>query len=102
MNYPVLTLMPTPRLVSNRYPNQTLYHDLCLNMNDGFAYCKVEFDGEGKPVDYVFLDVNKAYRRLIGIHDKPIYGRKATELISSLREDLFDCLKTCATVSLNR
>ena len=90
----------SPTISAQPPSNQNLYHDLFLHMNDGFAYCKVERDDDRKPVDYVFQDVNKAYRRLIGIHDKPIIGRKATELIPSLKQDFFDWLKTCSTVAL--
>ena len=90
----------SPTISEQPLSNQNLYHDLFLHMNDGFAYCKVERDDDGKPVDYVFQDVNKAYRRLIGIHDKPIIGRKATELMPSLKQDFFDWLKTCSTVAL--
>ena len=80
--------------------NQNLYHDLFLHMNDGFAYCKVELDGEGKPVDYVFTDVNKAYRRLWRLQDKTVLGKRATELIPSLKNEAFDWIKTCSTVAL--
>ena len=79
--------------------NQKIYHDLFLHMNDGFAYCKVSFDSYGNPVDYVFHDVNKAYRQLIGVHDKPIIGRKATELLSNPKKETFNWIKTCGTVA---
>lgn len=36
------------------------------NMLDGFAYHKMLFDPEGRPVDYVFLEVNEAFERLTG------------------------------------
>jgi PAS domain S-box-containing protein len=79
---------------------QNLYKSLFSNMNDGFAYCKLEVDNYGKPVDYVFYDVNKTYRKLIGLHNQQIIGKKASELILNLKEEFFDCVKKCGIVAL--
>ncbi len=80
--------------------NQNRYHDLFLHMNDGFAYCKVELDDYGNPIDYVFHDSNKAYGQLIGIHDQPIIGRKATELLPNQKDETFNWIKTCGKVAM--
>jgi len=37
------------------------YRSLFENMLDGFAYCKMLFDDEGRPTDFVYLDVNSAF-----------------------------------------
>jgi PAS domain S-box-containing protein len=89
-----LTAQQTPTKVQN------LYQSLFSNMNDGFAYCKLELDTQGKPNDYVFQDVNKAYKRLIGLHNHQIIGKKASELIPILKEEFFECVKTCSEVAL--
>ena len=90
----------SPPIGKQPLPNQNLYRDLFLRMNDGFAYCKVELDGDGKPIDYIFQEVNKVFRRLIGINNKQIIRRKATRLIQSQNQEFFECLKTCSTVAL--
>ncbi len=38
----------------------------------GAAYHKIILDDNGKPVDYVFLEVNRAFERLTGLKAKDI------------------------------
>ena len=39
------------------------YSSLFANMIDGFAYCQMIFDEKGKPVDFVYLQINDAFRK---------------------------------------
>jgi PAS domain S-box-containing protein len=69
------------------------YYSLFTNMLDGFAYCKMIFDGEGKPVDFVYLEVNDAFERLTGLKKEAVVGKKVTEAIPGIKEanpELFD------------
>jgi PAS domain S-box-containing protein len=50
-------------------------------MLDGFAYCKIITDKSGKPIDYVYLDVNEAFARNLGLKRESILGKKATEVL---------------------
>ena len=47
------------------------YSSLFANMIDGFAYCQMVFDEEGKPVDFVYLQINDAFERITGLKKKP-------------------------------
>ncbi len=60
------------------------YRSLFENMMDGFAYCKMLFDDEGLPADFVYLDVNSAFGRLTGL--KNVVGKKITEVIPGIKE----------------
>ncbi len=59
------------------------YHSLFDNMLDGFAYCKMFFE-DGKPQDFIYLDVNDSFERLTGL--KNVIGKKVTEVIPGIRE----------------
>jgi PAS domain S-box-containing protein len=37
------------------------------NMLDGFAYCRMLYDDSGYPVDFVYLDTNRAFEQLTGL-----------------------------------
>ncbi len=52
-------------------------------MLEGFAYCKVLFE-DGKPQDFVYLDVNEAHEKLTGLKD--VIGKKVTEVVPGIRE----------------
>jgi PAS domain S-box-containing protein len=60
------------------------YRQLFENMRDGFAYCRMLFDGQGRPADFVYLDVNDAFARLTGLHD--VIGKRVSEVIPGIRE----------------
>lgn len=53
------------------------------NMLDGFAYCKMLFEGSIAQ-DFIYLNVNQAFERLTGLKD--VVGKKVTEVIPGFRE----------------
>ena len=60
------------------------YYSLFENMLDGFAYCKMLYDDNGNPSDFVYLDVNSAFKRLTGLEN--VVGKLVTEVIPGIRE----------------
>ncbi|MGO9119264.1 MAG: PAS domain S-box protein [Desulfomonilaceae bacterium] len=73
------------------------YRSLFENMLEGLAYCKMVFE-EGKPTDFIYLDVNDAFERLTGL--KNVVGRKVTEVIPGIRESNPDLLEIYGNVAL--
>jgi PAS domain S-box-containing protein len=62
------------------------YGSLFSNMMDGFAYCQMIFDEKGKPVDFVYLQVNDAFERITGLKRNLIIGKKVTQAIPGIKE----------------
>ena len=60
------------------------YHSLFQNMMEGFAYCKMIFDEDGRPVDFVYIDVNSAFTPLTGLED--VVGKRVSEVIPGIKE----------------
>ncbi|MFH1070276.1 MAG: PAS domain S-box protein [Candidatus Glassbacteria bacterium] len=74
------------------------YRALFENMLDGFAYCRMIFDDQGGPLDFVYLSVNSAFERLTGL--KNVVGKQVTEVIPRIREsnpELFEIYGRVAT-----
>lgn len=72
-------------LESNRLlESEKRFRSLFEHMLDGVAYCRMLYDENGSPVDFIYLDVNSAYSELTGLHD--VIGRKVSELLPDLRE----------------
>jgi PAS domain S-box-containing protein len=63
------------------------YRQLFDHSLNGFALHEIVLDKEGKPVDYVFLTVNKAFEELTGLPADRIIGKRVTEVIPGI-EDL--------------
>ncbi len=62
------------------------YSSLFANMIDGFAYCQMIFDEAGKPVDFVYLQVNDAFERITGLKRELIIGKKVSQAIPGIKE----------------
>ena len=76
------------------------YHSLFENMLSGFAYHKIVVDDDGVPLDYVFLEINDAFEKLTGLGRHAI-GRRASEVISGLRDLQPDLVSVYGDVALN-
>ena len=47
--------------------NNNVYRDAIENSECAFAYHEAVFDDKGAMVDYIFLDVNKAFEEITGL-----------------------------------
>ena len=63
--------------------SEARYRSLFDNMVEGFAYCRMIYD-HGRPVDFIYLEVNGAFARLTGLLD--VTGKKVSEVIPGIRE----------------
>jgi PAS domain S-box-containing protein len=58
------------------------YRSLFDNMLNGFAHCRIIYEN-GRPADFVYLDVNPAFRKLTGLTN--VIGRMASDVIPGIR-----------------
>ncbi len=56
------------------------YRSLYGNMHEGVALYELVYDSSGQPADYVVLDVNPSYERILGIPRALAVGAKASAL----------------------
>ena len=66
------------------------YRSLFENMLNGFAYCQLLYK-DGRPYDFIYLDVNKAFGELTGLQN--VVGKRVTKAIPGIKEatpELFD------------
>jgi PAS domain S-box-containing protein len=57
------------------------YYLLFANMLNGFVYCRMLFDKEGKPHDFICLEVNQAFEEILDTKRDDLVGKKASELM---------------------
>jgi PAS domain S-box-containing protein len=73
---------------------------LVENMLDGLAFSKILFDSEGRPVDFVFLEVNEAFEQLTGLKRELILGKPVTEVFPDIEKDPADWIGIYGKVAL--
>ncbi len=57
------------------------YRALFQNSISGIGLHEIVTDPQGRPIDYVFLDVNPAFEELTGLRRESVLGRRATEVL---------------------
>ncbi len=92
---------PYNLLYTDLKESEAKYHSLFTEMLNGFAYHKMVTDKNGKPVDYVFLEVNDAFERLTGLSRERVIGKKVTEAIPGIEKDPADWIGLYGKVALD-
>ena len=72
------------------YQEKDKYRLLIENLPDGLAYCKMVRDNTGKPLDYIFLELNPSFEAIIGFPRDHIVGKKLTEVYPGIKGLGFD------------
>lgn len=68
-------------LVSAYKESDTRYRKLFNQMNHGFAVHEIILDQGGKPCDYRFLEVNKAFEVITGLEASQLIGKTVLEIL---------------------
>ena len=66
----------------------------------GYALHKIVIDETGKPIDYEFIEVNKAFEKLTGVKGSDIVGKNVTEAIPGIEKGEFDWISFYGKVAL--
>ncbi len=61
--------------------SESLYRSLFSSMSEGFALHEIIVDGDGRPCDYRFLEVNPAFELLTGLKRDDIIGKTVKEVL---------------------
>lgn len=73
--------------------SQSFFQGIIENMISGFAYHKVIKDSDGKPCDYVYLNVNKSFEENTGLKCENIVGRRITEILPNIIDEKFNWIE---------
>lgn len=71
-------------------------------MSNGFANHLIVTDENGRPVDYIFLDVNKAFETITGLRREDLIGKRVTEALPGIENSEFDWIGTYGKVAQTR
>lgn len=52
-----------------------------------YAYHRMVYDDQGKPIDYVFIEINRAFEKLTSLKREAVIGHSVTEVIPGIRND---------------
>jgi two-component system, chemotaxis family, CheB/CheR fusion protein len=78
------------RAMDERLAADARFRNLFESMQEGFFLAELIYDEAGTPVDWVFVDVNPAYSRIMGLTREAVVGRTVRELFPGLEDFWFD------------
>ena len=73
---------------------------LFRSMSEGFAYHRIVLDPQGRPCDYIFLEVSPAFERLTGLVAQEIIGKRVTQVLPGIEHDPTDWIGKYGRVAL--
>lgn len=80
--------------------NNDHYRLMLANAPYAYALHKIMLDGDGKPIDYQYIEANKAFSQLTGLPSN-IVGKTVTELLPGIRSGSFDWVEYYGKIALD-
>ncbi len=76
--------------------SEAKYRSIFENISLGACYDHVIYDENNNPVDYVILDVNKAYEKLMGMKREDVIGKRSCQVYEEMpfKDIFFNVVKT--------
>ncbi len=74
------------RLLEEKIISENKYQSLFKNLYDGYIYCKVIYNKDNEPVDYLFVEANEIFEKSIKIKKENIINKKISEVVLSDRK----------------
>jgi len=88
-------------LLQDLKKSELKYRRFFTTVRNGWAYHKIITNAEGVPVDYIFLEVNKAFEELTGLKSEGIVGKPASQVFAHDKQTLSDWIDKFGGVSLS-
>ncbi|MDA3880681.1 MAG: PAS domain S-box protein, partial [Prolixibacteraceae bacterium] len=63
---------------------------LYTSMDQGMALHEIITDADGKPIDYIFLDINDSYTKLLGVTREMSIGKRIKEVMPNVEQYWID------------
>ncbi|MBN2285113.1 MAG: PAS domain S-box protein [Tissierellales bacterium] len=81
--------------------SKKFYKEMLNEAGLAYAYHKIVLNEHGKPIDYVFLDINSHFERITGLESNRLIGHSVKESLPMIDEDSFDWIDFYGKIALN-
>ncbi|MBN2801823.1 MAG: PAS domain S-box protein, partial [Deltaproteobacteria bacterium] len=83
-------IVQTRQIEKKLHESEEKYRLLYTAMDQGLALHEIITDENGKPVDYVFLDINDSYTKILGINREMSIGKRIKEVMPDVEQYWID------------
>ncbi len=84
--------------------SEARYHFLFENIQEGYICCRLLFDKNNNPIDFVFLEINRAFEKFTGLKKEAVLGKKITAVMPDVlvsNSEFFEILNRISTSGKN-
>jgi PAS domain S-box-containing protein len=78
------------------------YSSLFANKLNAMIHCRIITDRQGDPVDFIFLQVNEAYERIMNLKKENVEGKRVREIYPSFENYSFNYISAYGKVALEQ
>jgi len=97
----LLSAQDSPRWTSVFKRTKLQFEYLFRHMSSGFTYAEVIADDEGKPVDYILLEINEAFSKITGLTRDAI-GKRLTFVLPKIQQTPINIISTFGNVAFTQ
>ncbi|MEW5822207.1 MAG: ATP-binding protein [Cyanobacteriota bacterium] len=76
--------------------SEAKYKNLFNNMNEGVGIHSIIYDDSGKPINYMFIDVNQAFETIFHLNKQEFIGKTVTEIFKLERPPMLEAFSKIA------
>ena len=98
MNLKVNELLQKQKIT---HENEKNFRLLFENMKEGVAYHQIVTNNDGKPIDYIFLNINQSFDENTGLNRQDLIGQYFSKVLPNVYKDSVDWVKLYGDVALN-
>ena len=66
-----------------------------------YAFHRIILNEDNIPIDYEFLEVNKAFEELVGLKSEDILNKKVTQILPDIRNHEINWIEFCGDIAIN-
>lgn len=66
----------------------------------GYSYDQIILDENGKPKDYIFIDINTVFEEMLGLEPGTVAGKRLSEVVPEVLHDSFNWVECFGKVAL--
>jgi PAS domain S-box-containing protein len=97
----IVKLPQKPKKIFSTNTSDRNYAVVENNVN-GYALHEIVTDDKGKPIDYIFKEVNEVFENITGLKKKDIIGKKVTEVLPGIEKDKGNWIEKYGKVALDQ
>jgi len=97
-----MLILASLQINSSEKMKENFHKNLIKASPFGYAYHKILINEAGEPVDYEFIEVNKAFENLTGLDANDITGKKVSDVLPGIRSGSFDWISFYGKVAMEQ